>query len=134
MREVVDPPSHVLRQQVEHFGDFRREFADREVAIEEHRVDCGACQEAVHVGVQFGQFGDLLLVLGVDGVQFLVHRVEFLIGALQFLVGSNQFLVGGLKFFVAGLQLLDRRLQVLLGVAELGLQVPGVVRRTPGGS
>ncbi len=122
VREIVDPPSHVLRQQVEHVGDLRRELADRQLAIEEYRMHFGACQQAVHVGVQLGQLGDLLLVLGVDGIQFLVHRVKLLVGALQLLVRCHQLLVGRLQLLVAGLQLLDRRLQVFLGVAELDLQ------------
>ena len=127
--EPVDAAADVGRDEVEDLGHRGRELADREILIEEQRVDLRAQQEVVHVVGQLGQLVDLLLELGVDGVQLLVDRVQLLVDRVQLLVAGEQFFVGRLQLLVADLELFDRRMQVLLGLTQLRLERVEVVAR-----
>jgi hypothetical protein len=113
----------IFVEDMEDIGDLGRKLADFEILVEEQGADAGTGEEVVDVVVEFGQFDDLVLVFGVDRVQFLVGRLQFLVGALQLLVAGQQFLVGGLQFLVGGLQLLDGRLQVFPGELQFLLEV-----------
>ena len=128
--KLRERPADVLRQDLEDLGDARRELADAQLAIEEHRRDVGAVQQVLDVVVELLQLGVLLLVLRVDGVELLVDRVQLLVRALQLLVRGDQLLVGRLQLLVGRLELLDRGLQVLLGVGELVFERAHVIART----
>ena len=47
VREVADLAADVVRLDPEHAGDARREPADPELAIEEHRADVGALEQVL---------------------------------------------------------------------------------------
>ena len=112
--ERLDRPADVVRQQSKRLGNLRRELPNPQLAVKEDRADLGAGQQVVHVVGQLGQLGDLALVLGVDGVELLVHALQFLVGALQLLVRRLQFFVRRLQFLVARFELFDRGLQAFL--------------------
>ena len=117
----IDRPD-VVGQQSKRLRNLRREFANAQLAVKEDRADLRAGQQIVHVVGQLGQLRDLALVLGVDGVQLLVHALEFLVGALQLLVRRLQFFVRGLQFLVARFELFDRRLEALLRRSQFSFE------------
>ena len=122
VREGLDRPADVVRQQAEGVGDLRRELADPQLSVEEDRADVGAGQQVVHVVGQLGQLGDLPLVLGVDRVELLVDALQLFVRALQLFVRRLQLLVRGLQLLVARLELFDGRLQAFLRRSQLGFE------------
>ena len=122
VREGLDRPADVVREQAERVGDLRRELPDPQLAVEEDRADVGAGQEVVHVVGELGQLGDLALVLGVDRVELLVDALQLLVRALELFVRRLQLLVRGLELLVARFELLDRSLEAFFGGAQLGLE------------
>ena len=132
VREPVERPPDVLREQLERARHLAREPADAQLIVEEEHADVDAVQQVVEVVGELGELRDLALVLGVDRVELLVDRVQLLVGALQLLVRGDELLVRGLELLVRRLELLDGRLQVLPGEAQLRLQrvhvLPGLRR------
>ena len=112
----------VLRNHPEGLGDARRELADAQLPIEEHRRDVGAVEQVLDVVVELLQLGVLLLVLGVDRVELLVDRVQLLVRALQLLVRRRS----APRWSPAAPRSRPRapgsRLEVLPGVGELVFQ------------
>lgn len=133
VRDVLDRPADVLRQQVDLSGDRGRELAHAQIAVEKDRPDLGALKKIVDVVVELDELLDLALVLRVDGVELLVDGVQLFVGALQLLVGGEQLLVGGLELLVGGFQLLDRRLEILAGLPEFVFQVGNPLTRNRAG-
>jgi hypothetical protein len=66
---------------------------------------------------------DLRVKLFVDRLQLLLGGLQLLIGGLQLLIDRNHFLVRGLEFLQCAFIFLDRRLQALLGVAQLAMKL-----------
>jgi hypothetical protein len=57
----------------------------------------------IQVIVGFGQFGIGLLLLPVNGLQFLVDRLQLFVRAMHLFIGGLQFLVIGLDVFIRGI-------------------------------
>src|SRR5262249_14154629 len=99
MREVVRKRANrtpdVLRNHAKRLRHTRRELADAQLSIEEHRRDFGSVEQVLGIGVEFLELEVFLLVLGIDRVHLLVDRVQFFVRALKFLFRSDQFLVRG---------------------------------------
>jgi hypothetical protein len=64
--EDLDGAAYVLRQDLKRVGDFRRELANAEVAVEENRPHIRAPQQVIHIVGQLGQLRYLPLVLRID--------------------------------------------------------------------
>ena len=128
-----DRPAAVGGNEIEDRRHRRREAADDEVPVEEHRRDLRALEQVAQVRVAAIELVDLAGELVVDGVQLLVDGLQLLLGGFQLLVGGLQLLVDGDQLLVAGLQLLERgfvfldgRLQAIARFAQLVLQAGDV--------
>ena len=138
MRDVGDRPAAVAGNEIEDRRHRRREAADDQVAVEEHRGDLRALEQVAQVARWLRSSSSTLPAqLGVDGVQLLVDGLQLLLGGLQLLVGGLQLLVDRDQLLVGGLQLLERRLvfldgrlQALARFAQLVLQAGARRRRT----
>ena len=57
--ERIQPPAHVLGQQVEGLADLGGELAQPQLAVDEQGVHLGGLEQVVHVRRELGQLGDL---------------------------------------------------------------------------
>ena len=128
MGKNLDGAADVVLHQLKLAAHILGELADIEVIINEQNTDHGRRQEVGQVVCHHGQFVDLLLVFGVDGVQLLVDGLQLFIRALQFFVGGQQFLIGGLQLFIDRLQLADGLVQVVLRLLQFLLKVGDATR------
>ena len=91
----------VARDQIEDRRDRRREAADDEIAVEEHRRDLRAVEHVAQIRVGTIDLVDLGAELRIDRVQLFIDRLQLLLRGLQLLVGRLQLLVDRLQLFVA---------------------------------
>lgn len=107
MRKDLQRPTNVLSHQLKFSSNIFCEFTDIEFAVDKKDADHGRRQEVSKVVVHHRELIELLLVFGINRIEFFIDGLQFFIGALQFLIGCQKLFIGRLQFFVYGLKFTD---------------------------